>query len=74
MNMALVKRKTFEFEDDLADAFEGFCRSRMLVEKRIVVALVRKFMRMSPEERETLLLEDQPPVRRAASGNRGKRS
>lgn len=48
----LVKRKTFEFEDDLAAQFEEFCRSRRLVEKGVVEAMAAYFMMIEPSERE----------------------
>lgn len=50
-----MKRKTFEFSDKLADDFEQFCRSRMLVEKRVVESLALFFMQADPAEREKIL-------------------
>lgn len=73
--MYLVKRKTFEFDDDLAARFEEFCSARRLVEKQVVVALVDHFMGMGPDERESLLVSHPTPRPRiAAKKSRGKTS
>lgn len=79
--MALMKRKTFEFDDTLAADFEQFCRSRMLVEKRVVESLVLHFMQLDAEARENILLgieqwyesqESSGKLKLAASGGEGK--
>lgn len=51
-----MKQKTFELDDRLAADFEQFCRSRMLIEKRVAAVALRTFMRLSPEEREQAMI------------------
>ncbi len=75
--MHLVKQKTFEFPDSLAASFEEFCRTRMLVEKRIAAAALHHLMQgMNAEEREALLVQYDEVFRgeyeEAAKAKRGK--
>ena len=52
-----MKQKTFEFPDSLASDFEAFCKSRMLVEKRIAaVAIFHLLNNVGADEREAVLM------------------
>lgn len=75
-----MKRKIFEFGDDLAAAFEGFCADRGLVEKRVVESMVAYFMQQTPGTREEIMMtlsesaEDSPTLRVAAKKAVGQKS
>lgn len=51
-----MKRKIFEFGDDLAAAFEQFCGERGFVEKRVVESMVAYFMQQNAATREQIMM------------------
>lgn len=52
-----MKRKTFDIADNLSHDFEVFTRQRMLVEKRVIEAMMLYFMDCDAETREKILLD-----------------
>ncbi len=77
-----MKRKTFEFGDDLAAAFEGFCAERRLIEKQVIESLVAHFIQQDAETREKMLMSRHDPgpyqaivvPRQAAKKGKGQKS
>ncbi len=53
----LMKQKTFQFEDELAALFERFCKTQMLVEKRVAAASLLNFMKLDAAAREEVILD-----------------
>ncbi len=64
----LMKQKTFQFEDGLAAQFEHFCKTQMLVEKRVAAASLLNFMKLDAAAREEVILDFEQW--RAKSGSR----
>lgn len=53
--MLLVKQKTFEFDGNLAQAFEVFCRENLLVEKRVAAVAILNYMHADAADRDKMV-------------------